>query len=252
MQVGVGRAHGEIVEAVAVDVGERRERHARVRVLLEAVVAAADRRGRRHRIGAQSGARERRGRDVGGMRRAEDDVDGAAAALARRAGHGSADRDVGEAVVVDVVADHRVAQHLARVPVDVERGVREVERRGCGGQRRAVLAEEDVDDARVGVRGRQPDGVVADVVAVDVAQLGHGRERAGAGRRTEGRQRVRGQCARADAAREHAEADDRDRQREHGAGLSQEPSAHAVRARLTRAGTVIRGAAGMRARLIRR
>ena len=52
VEVGVGGADGEIVEAVAVDVGQRRQRHPGVGVLLEAVVAAADRRGRRDGIGA--------------------------------------------------------------------------------------------------------------------------------------------------------------------------------------------------------
>ena len=75
--------------------------------------------------------------------------------------------------LVDVVADDRVAEHLAAVAGDRERGGREVD----GGRRRrqrATVAEEDVDDAGVdaaGVGGRQADRVVVEAVAVDVAEL---------------------------------------------------------------------------------
>ena len=150
---------------------------------MEAVVAAAERRGRRgvRRHRWCSPPRRARRVEIGGVRRAEDDVDGAAAVLGRGAGHRRADGDVGEAVAVDVVADDRVAEHLAPVAADRERGRAEVERGRRRGQR-AGLAEEDVDDAGVGaaadVGGGQADRVVAEAVAVDVAELGDGRARA--------------------------------------------------------------------------
>ena len=132
VEAGVRRAHREVVVAVAVDVGQRGQGHAGVPVLLEAVVAAAERRGgrgARRRVGVAR-ERERVRRQRGGGAGAEDDVDGAAAGLGGRACHRSADRDVGEAVAVDVVADDRVAEHLAPAARDLEGGGRGIQRRG--------------------------------------------------------------------------------------------------------------------------
>ncbi len=141
---------------------------------MEAVVAAAERRLRRGVRGVVRVARgrERRRVEIGRMRLAVDDVDGAAVALGRRPGHRRADRDVGEAVAVEIAAGDREAEQLAAVADDAERGRREVER-GRRRRRRAGLAEEDVDDARVGAVGigvGHADRVVVEVVAVDVAE----------------------------------------------------------------------------------
>ena len=125
VQGAVGRTHRDIAEAVAVDVAERGHGVPRVRVLDDAVVAAADRRvgGGADRIVGQAAAGVERGRgDVAGIGRAEDDVDGAAAALARSAGHRRADHDVVAAVVVHVLARDREPEHLARVTGDRVRG----------------------------------------------------------------------------------------------------------------------------------
>ena len=173
-----------------------------------------------------------------GVAPAEDDVHGSAGRPGGRVGHRGADGDVGQAVVVDVVAGDAVAEHLARVPGDAEGRVREVERRRRGRQR-ASVAEEDVDDARIGAAdiGRgQADGVVAVAVAVRVAQLGDRRERAVAARHAEGRQRCRRQRSVADRAREQDEAGDRRHQRERRARLSQKTPAQPAGAEATACG----------------
>ena len=250
VEIGVGGADDEVVEAVAVHVGQRCQRHAGVRILAEAVVAAADRRGRRHRIGRQAGVGENGRVDVGRVVPPEDDVDRAAAARTRRSRHGRADRDVGQAVVVDVVAGDGVAEHLAPVPGDPERGVREVDRGGRA-RERARVAEEDVDDAgvRAACIGRgQADGVVAVAVAVDVAELSDRGQRPFAVRDAERRQRSGRQRARADRALEHAEAEERSRQRQCNAWLPQTRAhVHRARARPVRARRVATRAAAGRA-----
>src|ERR1700740_933625 len=75
------------------------------------------------------------------------------------------------------------------------------------------MPEEDVDDARIrapaGIRRRHANGVVADVIPVDVTELRHRRERPIAVGDAEGGDGSRRQRAVADAAREDAEADDR-------------------------------------------
>ena len=198
----------------------------------------------------QGGGRQRRRGDVCRRARAEDDVDGTAAALAWRSRHRCADRDVGEVIAVDVVPDDAVPEHLARVAADRERGVGQVDRRGSGGQR-ATVPEEDVDDAGVGAAAdigrRQAHGIVAEAVAVDVAELGDRGEGAVPGRHAELRQRIRRQRAAADGAREHAEADDRDGQREQRAGPPQQGPPHAVGLCSPRASVNATGIAGVRA-----
>ena len=228
VEVRVGHADGEFLEMVAVDVGHRGHGGPGVGVGLEALVAAADRRVRRRvrRVVGVAAVVELRGRDVARRARAEDGVHDARADPVGAVPHGRADADVGPSVAVEVAAGDGEPEQLAAVAGDRERGGGDVHG-GGGGRERAGAAEEDVDDAGVGaggIRVRHTHGVVLEPVAVDVAEHRDGRARGVRRRVAVGRQAGRRQRADSDAAREHAEPDDRRRQSERLAWMPQNPS----------------------------
>ena len=177
-RVGIGCREGQIGQAVAVDVAQRRHRHAEVVATLDGVVDRETAGPARHDVQV----------DVRGRRATEHHVGPAGLGGAGRGPQGRGEEEVGQAVAVDVAGGGGlvVAEPVVRASLAVDRETatgsaecREFDRAAGGG-----ATEDHVDGPVCAVGQWRRDDDVIETVPVDVARGGHAVQTPAVGRLT--------------------------------------------------------------------